>query len=246
MAYRGIGAPAFGYNRATYTLPHPLKGSRNETFESEQEVYTNILNKLMPQERVLRFVGEYEFSEVSQTTLGLLTNIFNRSLIMMWAPHSDYPKICYPVIVDEFMITPVNGMISIDGLTLKLRGVEPTNFIPNLDNMFKLTNHPAKASVNLLTAGSFVIGDDYVIENEGDTDWGAIGAGTEAALNTNVGSSYIILVTGTTNFTLIGALDSDVGTHFRATGAGTGDGEVIEAEFTATGAGSGTGTAFKI
>ena len=39
-----------------------------------------------------------------------------------------------------------------------------------------------------------------------------------------VGSEYIILTTGTTDYTLIGAADSDPGTVFTATGVGTGSG----------------------
>jgi len=40
-----------------------------------------------------------------------------------------------------------------------------------------------------------------------------------------VSTEYIITVTGTTDFTLIGAANSNVGTVFTATGVGSGDGE---------------------
>jgi hypothetical protein len=42
-----------------------------------------------------------------------------------------------------------------------------------------------------------------------------------------VGKKYRILVPGTTNFTLIGAVNSNAGTEFTATGVGTGDGTAI-------------------
>ena len=47
-----------------------------------------------------------------------------------------------------------------------------------------------------------------------------------------VGSQYIILTTGTTDFTLIGAADSDPGTIFTATGTGTGGVGVGTAQIT--------------
>ena len=43
-----------------------------------------------------------------------------------------------------------------------------------------------------------------------------------------VGEEYTILVPGTTNFTLIGAADSNAGTEFTATGVGTGTGTALE------------------
>ena len=48
--------------------------------------------------------------------------------------------------------------------------------------------------------------------------------GTETAGSFGVGNSYIIVSVGTTDFTLIGAVDNRVGVVFEATGAGSGDG----------------------
>ena len=96
------------------------------------------------------------------------------------------------------------------------------------------------------TAGNFVAGVTYTIVSTGTTDFtliGAanstpgtvfeatgIGAGTGTATSTtvagdfNIGVTYIIVSTGTTDFTLIGAADSNPGTVFVATGIGIGTG----------------------
>ena len=99
----------------------------------------------------------------------------------------------------------------------------------------------------------------------------ALGAGTTivTAGSFVVGKSYIIATAGTTNFVLIGAADSNIGTTFTATGVGTGSGTALEVgyryeivtpgntdftaigaadsnagtQFNSTGAGTGTGTA---
>ena len=70
------------------------------------------------------------------------------------------------------------------------------------------------------TAGSFEIGDEYVITAVDDGIGGAV-----------------------TDFTSIGATDNDVGTMFTATGAGAGTGTAVDTLFVATGVGIGTGTA---
>jgi len=247
MAYRGSGVPKFGTLGASYSMPAPIKGGRNETFEPIQEVYENILNKLIPGERVLRFVGEYEFSIVPNATLNLLTAVYNYGRTMMWAPHADVDKIRYQVIIDDFKIIPVNGLIDYDGVKLKVRAITVTNMIPNPDNMFRLGHsYPYLASVAVITAGAFVIATDYSIRTLGSTDWGAAGATDDNAPSLSADEEYIIKTAGTTNFTLIGAANNNVGTRFVATGAGIGTGTVYEVLFTATGVGSGTGTAIAV
>ena len=56
-----------------------------------------------------------------------------------------------------------------------------------------------------------------------------IQAPTVAAGSFTIGNQYTITFAGTTNFTLIGAADSNVGTKFFATGAGTGTGTAVDA-----------------
>jgi hypothetical protein len=46
-----------------------------------------------------------------------------------------------------------------------------------------------------------------------------------------VGTQYKILTAGTTNFTLIGAANNNVGTTFTATGAGSGTGKAVATSF---------------
>ena len=112
------------------------------------------------------------------------------------------------------------------------------------------THQPGYDAV--ITAGSFVIGVEYVIESVGTTDFTLIGAssntvgviftatgngsgtgtaaiGWDGGLTVTAGSfvigaTYEILTAGTTNFTLIGAIDNNVGTMFTATGIGSGTG----------------------
>jgi len=143
MAYRGTGAPQFGTGGLSYTMPRPIKGGRIEKYEPIQEVYENILHKIIPAERVLRFTGEYEFNAVPSATLNLLVGIYNRGQTLVWAPHSDLNKIRYHVIVDELVIQPINGLIDFDGLLLKLRALDTTNAIPTGDNIFDVRfRHP--------------------------------------------------------------------------------------------------------
>jgi hypothetical protein len=115
---------------------------------------------------------------------------------------------------------------------------------------FALANQrPPGATV---TAGRFAIGGEYAIASVGTTDFTAIGAsantvgvvftatgagsGTGTAINTAaatdagsfaVGQEYVIIAPGDTDFTDIGAADSDVGTIFTATGDGAGTGKAI-------------------
>lgn len=210
MAYRGSDPPKFGTLGASYTMPIPIKGGRTETFEPIQEVYTNILQKLIPAERVLRFVGEYEFSEVPTATLNLLMAVYNYGRTMMWAPHGDIDKIRYEVIVEEFNIMPINGLIDFDGLTMKVRALAVVNMIPNPDNMFRLGHrYPYLASVAVITAGAFVATTIYSIRSIGSTDFGAIGGVTVGAGALSVGTRYIIWDYGTTtNWVTAGAKSS--------------------------------------
>jgi len=104
----------------------------------------------------------------------------------------------------------------------------------------------------LVTAGFFIIGTEYIIETIGTTDFTLIGAasntvgiafvatgagtgtGTAAigwssgvittAGSFTIGGNYEILTVGTTDFTLIGSPDNNIGTMFTATGVGSGTG----------------------
>lgn len=247
MAYRGSGPPKFGTLGVSYTMPIPVKGGRTETFEPIQEVYTNVLQKLIPAERVLRFIGEYEFSVVPDATIQLLTTAYNMGRTIMWAPHSDLDKIRFEVIIDELKIVPVNGLIDYDGVQLKLRSVTVTNRIPNGDNMFRLGHrYPYLASVAVITAGAFVATTVYAIRTLGNTDFESVGATVVLANDCISGTLYTIKTVGTSDFTLIGALANTVGLQFVATGSTGGDGDTFETVFTASGIGSGTGTVIEV
>ena len=103
-----------------------------------------------------------------------------------------------------------------------------------------------------VNAGSFTIGNTFIIKTVGTTDFTTIGSAdnnvgtvftaTGATITAGsfiVGRSYKIKNAGTTDFTTIGAADSNVGTVFTASGVGSGSGTADEEIV----AGSGTGVA---
>ena len=82
----------------------------------------------------------------------------------------------------------------------------------------------------------------YVITKQ--EHWTNAGASSELTSGYFVvGSEYIILTTGDTDYTLIGAANDAVGTTFTATGTGIGTGTALLRQFTSTSKGTGTGTA---
>jgi hypothetical protein len=109
-----------------------------------------------------------------------------------------------------------------------------------LTSQFNITGDPGKSLVTLTVSdttnsvGTFDQ-DDPTLQayDQGPGD----PISTTAAGNFNVGITYTIATTGTTDFTLIGAANNDPGTVFTATGVGTGTGtafatdEVLYDEF---------------
>ena len=67
--------------------------------------------------------------------------------------------------------------------------------------------------------------DERIILDSNDAVWiGATAGDIDNAGSFNVGSTYVIVTTGGTNYTLIGAANSTPGTIFTATGVGSGAG----------------------
>jgi len=147
MAYKGTGAPKFGLDQTNYTMPHPIKGGRTETYEIIQDIYENIKNTLIPTKKIFRWIAEYDFQNIPSATLTQLMLAHNRHTTIGWAPHADYDKLNFKVVIDEFDIYHVNGLIDIDGLRLKLRAIETISFIPNLDTMIRAQHFPLIAIV---------------------------------------------------------------------------------------------------
>lgn len=87
-----------------------------------------------------------------------------------------------------------------------------------------------------------VVGNNYAIQALGTTVFPTYGAITVNATALIKGVEYVVLVPGTTDFTLVGATASLAGTIFIATGVGSGTGTVLKRLFTATGIPTGTGT----
>lgn len=82
------------------------------------------------------------------------------------------------------------------------------------------------ASNLIVPAGeTLFFSDERIILDSDDSIWiGATSGDVDTAGSFEIGSTYIILTTGTTNYTLVGADDSNPSTVFTATGVGTGDG----------------------
>ena len=111
------------------------------------------------------------------------------------------------------------------------------------------TVHSASISIHLVKAGNSASTTNLVVNNlivpagetvffseerlildGNDEIWiGSTSGGTESATGFTVGANYTILATGggSTDYTLIGAANSTPGTHFTATGVGSGTGTAI-------------------
>ncbi len=135
--------------------------------------------------------------------------------------------------------------------------VTPDSNFTTTGNAFSLSESLTDVNVitsrqpSVVTAGSFVVGQQYNILTQGTTNYNSIGSFfTTSAGSFIIGDVYTIISTGTTDFTAIGAADSNPGTTFTATGVGTGNGTAINVSqgtlFTATGVGSGSGTATEV
>lgn len=88
----------------------------------------------------------------------------------------------------------------------------------------------------IVPAGETVFfSDERIILDSNDSIWiGATSGVTDVAGGFNIGSTYVILSTGTTDFTAIGAADSNPGTIFTASGVGIGTGEARKVLIIAT------------
>jgi len=107
------------------------------------------------------------------------------------------------------------------------------------------------------TVGYLTLSQSYTIQTLGTTSnaqWNTIAGTTNVAAGSFVpGRTYVIVSPGTTDFTLIGAANSNIGTSFVATGVGSGSGTALQtyligSTFTCANIGTamGTGTAFRV
>ena len=107
------------------------------------------------------------------------------------------------------------------------------------------------------TVGYLTLSQPYTIQALGttsNTQWNTIAGTTNVTAGSFVpGRTYVIVLPGTTDFTLIGAANSTIGTSFIATGVGSGSGTALQtylvgSTFTCANIGTalGNGTAFRI
>jgi len=100
---------------------------------------------------------------------------------------------------------------------------------------------------DLVDAGNFKIGNNYLISNVGldATQLIFIGANLIDAGNFSIGQEYIIQSLGNTSWNTIGVPDvAAINTIFTASGPGSGNGQAFETKFTSTGTGAGSSKAF--
>jgi hypothetical protein len=187
------------------------------------------------------FVGRYDYPTVDFTDYNTVTLTFS-------SPQSGYCA-----------VTSGGGQVGPTGPALPYQTTS-SNLLPiiipgflsaTVDTGLAYTNNQniIFTAIDIVNAGSFSIGEDYIIVSLGSTDWNAT-AGTTNTLASaiQIGSSYTITSIGTTDFTLIGAASNTIGVTFTATAVGTGNGTVnvnysVGQIFTAATIGSGTGTA---
>jgi hypothetical protein len=93
------------------------------------------------------------------------------------------------------------------------------------------------------SAVNFEQDNTYRILTLGTTVYTGIGAVQVNAGSFVIGQEYIINFVGTTNFVALGASANTIGVIFTATAVGSGTGTAIETVFVSTGSGTGTGTA---
>ena len=107
------------------------------------------------------------------------------------------------------------------------------------------------------TVGHLTLSQSYTIQTLGTTSntwWNTIAGTTNVTAGSFVpGRTYVIVSPGTTDFTLIGAANSTIGTSFVAIGVGSGSGTALQtyligSTFTCANIGTtlGNGTAFRI
>lgn len=123
--------------------------------------------------------------------------------------------------------------------------------LPENNNLGRMTLELIGNGGSVVNQGNFVVGKAYRIIDEGvnATDFELVGAAAGYQLNdvfiasgTGIfdatdlvaGKSYTITTQGSTDFTLVGAADSNPGTVFVATGPGTGSGQATQGEGTAS------------
>lgn len=99
-------------------------------------------------------------------------------------------------------------------------------------NIHVVKNGSTATRLNLLVSNLTVpagetlfFSDERIILDSNDAVWiGATSGSVNSAGSFNVGSTYIIITTGGTNYTSIGAVNSTPGTVFTATGDGSANG----------------------
>ena len=107
------------------------------------------------------------------------------------------------------------------------------------------------------TVGYLTLSQSYTIQTLGttlNTSWNTIAGTTNVTAGSFVpGRTYVIVSPGTTDFTLIGAANSTIGTSFVAIGVGSGSGTALQtylvgSTFTCANIGTalGNGTAFRV
>lgn len=136
MGLLGTGAPAFLLDDVLYTLPSPVRGSRDEKYKDETEGITNVHGTRIKFEKQLRWQSKYLFAIPDSDVYDILVAVFNAGRQITWIPHIDVPFIRYLVDIDKPPVRiPVKGDPRFDNLEVEVVAVNLTNKIPSIDNM---------------------------------------------------------------------------------------------------------------
>ena len=132
--YRGVGPPALVWENTVINLPKPKKGGRKERYEPLTKRYKNIDGEYIPGPQSWRFIGEYTFLKVAQNIIDTLIAIDNKTAVVKWIPHNDFPVIKYEVFLELYSDT-IDGIIYLDTVKIKVTSLKPVYKKPSIDNM---------------------------------------------------------------------------------------------------------------
>jgi len=132
----GSEPPVLVYDERVVQLPTPARNGRKERYVPVGKVYENILGELVPRERKWRFEAEYEFGVMSEELVDLLLEVYNRSAVVKWIPHGDFPQVAHRCLLVEVEPRSVEGLVRFDTVRIKVRSKALLDKIPTVNALF--------------------------------------------------------------------------------------------------------------
>ncbi|MCF7801109.1 MAG: hypothetical protein K9N34_03730 [Candidatus Marinimicrobia bacterium] len=135
MALLGTKPPVMAWRGNVFEFPVPGKGSDQPVYVPLGKVYENVDGERIRGQQSWRFEKEYVFPSLPGELYDVLVAVYNKGDEIAWVPHSDIPFIRYPVHIDSLNLLPVNGIVKVYRVKLKVVSVRPVKKIPSIDNM---------------------------------------------------------------------------------------------------------------